>query len=1096
MKKFYLFLFCSLFVFGTTGFGQQLLVQDFSFSGALTANGWTAHSGAGTNPVSTTTGLTYAGYSGSGVGNAALVNNLGGEDVNITFTSQNTNGQSIYYAFLVNVTDAGTAKTGDYFFHTGSPGGASFTTFAGRVFARLVGGNVNFGLSNTSTATYGTTNFAKNTTYLLILKYTINTAGNDAASLWVISSGVPASEAAAGTPEITTATAGTDAINAVALRQGTGANQPQAVVDGIRVGLTWASAVESSSGSSISPSTASLSGFTYIQGSGPSASQNFTITASNLSPPADNITVTGSTNYEVSPDNTTWSASFTIPYTGGALASTPVYVRLKAGLPAGTYNGETIVLSGGGATSSVTVNGSVTSGTPIISVNPTSLSGFTTSQGTASASQSFTVDGSNLTANVIVTAPADYEVSLTSGSGYGTSVTITQSGGTIPTTTVYVRIRASALAGSPSGNVTVTSAGATTQNVAVSGTVNASPSITVNPVTLSGFTTTQGTPSASQSFNASGSTLTTDITVTAPANYEVSLDNTTFSSTVTLTQSGGTVASTPVYVRLKANAAAGSPSGNVTLTSTGATTQNVAVSGTVAPGTPVAFTAGNLTIYRVGTGATALTSAATQVYIDEYTPSGTLVQSVRLPTAVLGGNKRITASGTAGTEGMLTRSTDKKYLMVTGYDADSGTLSVNTTSSATVNRVVGRIATDATIDATTALTDYASGGNPRGVVSTNGNDIWVTSGSDGIKYTTLGATTSTQLSTTPTNLRNVNIFDGQLYISSQSSSIRLATVGSGTPMTTGQTITNLPGFPTTTGSPYGFFFADLDAGVAGVDVVYVADDGTAGFQKYSLVGGNWTTNGNIAVTGNGLRGLTATVSGSTVTLYGTSGGNLFSLTDASGYNATITGTPTLLATAGANTAFRGIAFAPEAGTLPVRFTNIKALQRSNGIEVSWSNLTEIDVVKYSVERSINGRNFTSIAQVNALKNDGSRADYQLLDATPFSGDNLYRIKSTEIDGKIVYSTIVKINTKTTGSELTLYPNPVKGSEIGLQITNLPSGSYSIKVYSGNGQAISSRSIIHGGGSVSENLPLNNVKPGVYTIQISGAIQLQKQFIVQ
>jgi hypothetical protein len=1098
MRKIYFLLFCSFLLSFGTGWGQQLLVQDFNFSGALTANGWTAHSGGGTNAVSTTTGLSFAGYAGSGVGNAALVGNAGGEDVNITFTSQNTNGQSIYYAFLVNVTDAATSKSGDYFFNTGSPGGASWTAFGGRVFARIVSGNINFGLSNTGTATWGATNFAKNTTYLLVMKYTISTSGNDPVSLWVLPSSVPVSEAAAGTPEVTnTTTGGTDAVNTVALRQGSSINQPQTVVDGIRVGTTWTSAVENSSAATISPSTATLSGFTYIQGSGPSASQNFTVSASNLSPAADNITVTGTTNYEVSADNSTWTGSFTIPYTGGALSATTVYVRLKAGLSAGTYNGENIAFSGGGATSSVTANGSVTAGSPVVSAAPTSLTGFTTSQGTPSAAQSFTVDGNNLTTDVVVTAPTDFEVSLSSGSGYGTSVTITQTGGTIASTTVYVRIRASAAVGSPAGNVTVTATGAVTQNVAVSGTVNPSPTITVTPTSLTGFSSTQGTASASQSADISGSTLTNDITVTAPANFEVSLDNTTFSSSVTLTQAGGTVNATPVYIRLKANAMVGSPSGNVTAASAGATTRTVAVSGTVAAGTAMAFTPGNLAVYRVGDGSVSLTSAAAPVYIDEFTPAGNLVQTIVLPTTASGSNRAITASGNATTEGLITRSTDKKFLMVTGYDAAVGTASVNTSASATVNRVVGRISSSSAVDATTALTDFASGGNPRGVASTNGTDIWVTSSTDGLKYTTLGATTTTQLATTPTNLRAVGIFDNQLYITSGSGSIRIATAGSGTPTTAGQTITNVPGSPTT-GSPYQFFFADLDAGVAGVDVLYVADDGSgSGFQKYSLVSGTWTANGNIAVSGNSLRGLTGTVSGTTVTLYGTNGSSVVSLTDASGYNATITGTVTVLGTAGTNMSFRGLALTPESGfPMPVRFTRISATQKGSQIQVDWTNATEENVTGYTIERSANGRHFTPIGNIAARSNNNDKVDYNYIDASPLSGDNFYRVKATEDNGKVVYTNVVRISTGKKGTDLVVYPNPVKGADLNMQLSHLPAGKYTLRVFSMSGQVIDSRMMNHAGGSISETLTLKNLKPGLYTLQVSGSISLQKTFLAE
>ena len=220
----------------------SLLTEDFSFTGALTANGWSAHSGIGTNPLSTTAGLTYAGYQGSGTGNAVLVGNAGGEDANKPLSAeQNTNGGVVYFSSLVNVTDAASDKAGDYFIHIGDRVAAdAFTLFASRVFVKITANVVNFGLSNTSTATYGTTNFAKNTTYLVIVKYTINTAGEDTTQLWVLPSGVPATEAAAGTPEVTnSATTGQDIIDAVALRQGSNANSSQVVVDGIRVGTAW-----------------------------------------------------------------------------------------------------------------------------------------------------------------------------------------------------------------------------------------------------------------------------------------------------------------------------------------------------------------------------------------------------------------------------------------------------------------------------------------------------------------------------------------------------------------------------------------------------------------------------------------------------------------------------------------------------------------------------------------------------------------------------------------------------------------------------------------------------------------------------------------
>ena len=108
----------------------------------------------------------------------------------------------------------------------------------------------------------------------------------------------------------------------------------------------------------VAPTT--LTDFNYTVGNGPSTSQSFTLSGANLSGFPGNITVTGSTNYQVSTNNSTFSSSVQVPYTTATLASTPIYVRLKSGLAVGAYNNETIASSGGSATvKNVTASGSV-----------------------------------------------------------------------------------------------------------------------------------------------------------------------------------------------------------------------------------------------------------------------------------------------------------------------------------------------------------------------------------------------------------------------------------------------------------------------------------------------------------------------------------------------------------------------------------------------------------------------------------------------------------------------------------------------------------------------------------------------------------------
>lgn len=167
-----------------------VFADDFSYAAAslLTANGWTAHSGGGTSSIAVSaSGLTYAGYLGSGTGNGATLVATG-EDVSRAFPVQAAG--NVYAAVLVNATDATVDPLGGYFFHIG-PDPIS-TTFRGRVFVKKDGANMlSFGISKAGNATatdiaFTPHSFAMNTTHLLVVKYSVVAgATNDTVSLLV-----------------------------------------------------------------------------------------------------------------------------------------------------------------------------------------------------------------------------------------------------------------------------------------------------------------------------------------------------------------------------------------------------------------------------------------------------------------------------------------------------------------------------------------------------------------------------------------------------------------------------------------------------------------------------------------------------------------------------------------------------------------------------------------------------------------------------------------------------------------------------------------------------------------------------------------------
>jgi uncharacterized protein YkwD len=325
----------------------------------------------------------------------------------------------------------------------------------------------------------------------------------------------------------------------------------------------------------------------------PSAQQSYTVSGVRL---IGNVTITAPSEFQVSvTSGSGFTGSVVLTPSSGTLASTTIYVRFNPTGASGASGNLTHAASGALDTPK-NLTGTVSTN-PAIFCNPTSLNLASARLGVASAEQSYSVSGYNLTANITVTAPSQFEVSVTSGSGFATGLVLTHAGGTVNPTTIYVRMIPTVL--TPSGNITHV-AGAASQNVAASGTVTNPPVISVAPTSLTLVAPTAGGPSAEQTFTVSGQYLGGDITVTAPASFEITLTSGSgYVTTFNLTPSAGVVASTTVFVRFLGGTAA---SGNVACASTLATTRNVAVSGTIAPPPNLTVTPLSLSMNSQGTG--------------------------------------------------------------------------------------------------------------------------------------------------------------------------------------------------------------------------------------------------------------------------------------------------------------------------------------------------------------------------------------------------------------------------------------------------------------------------------------------------------------
>ncbi len=198
-------------------------------------------------------------------------------------------------------------------------------------------------------------------------------------------------------------------------------------------------------------------------------------------------------------------------------------------------------------------------------------------------------------------------------------------------------------------------------------------------------------------------------------------------------------------------------------------------------------------------------------------------------------------------------------------------------------------------------------------------------------------------------------------------------------------------------------------------------------------------------------------------------------------------------------AFRAFGVGKVGVPLALNFKNIKAFGLNKGVEVDWEILNETEVDHYEIQRSGDGTLFNTVGRVVPATNNFNEANYSWIDINASGQTYFYRIKAVNKDGKVVYSTIVRIDLQKISAALTIYPNPVQRNHAISLAGELQKGNYVIYIFSSNGQRLLSQSFDSPGGmtSVSVDLP-STVQPGIYFLQMdkNGSKVFNKTFAVQ
>lgn len=167
-----------------------------------------------------------------------------------------------------------------------------------------------------------------------------------------------------------------------------------------------------------------------------------------------------------------------------------------------------------------------------------------------------------------------------------------------------------------------------------------------------------------------------------------------------------------------------------------------------------------------------------------------------------------------------------------------------------------------------------------------------------------------------------------------------------------------------------------------------------------------------------------------------------------------------------------------AGPLPVTFLSVSATRNSKDVTVDWKIEDQINIEKYYVERSYDGRLFETAGEVLPQ----NITDYNYLDISPGRNTIFYRIKAESVGGGVQYSSIVRV--ASLEASISIYPNPASGETVSVNFSNQEKGSYGLKIINSLGQVIHRSLVNVSGDSYTSILNFGkSLVSGIYNLQV-------------
>lgn len=184
--------------------------------------------------------------------------------------------------------------------------------------------------------------------------------------------------------------------------------------------------------------------------------------------------------------------------------------------------------------------------------------------------------------------------------------------------------------------------------------------------------------------------------------------------------------------------------------------------------------------------------------------------------------------------------------------------------------------------------------------------------------------------------------------------------------------------------------------------------------------------------------------------------------------------------------------------LPVKLVSFEAVAKplQRQVLTNWVTAIEINNHYFTVERSIDGVNFTAVGRVEGNGNSTSTHSYSFTDTDPVMGTSYYRLKQTDYDGQFTYSNTISV-TMASQSAFRMYPNPTEG-DVTIAVTN-PGSSIYIAIHDVTGRTLFEHNYDGLAGNDEQQIGLNLkelMATGIYMVNVTtdGVVFKQKLLV--